>query len=131
MSTAEVFDVGGHQAVRLPEEIHFDGRVVSVRREGKAVILEPVAASESPTESWPEGFFDAVHIDDPKFVRPEQGALTSNSAAESDDAEFVYISPRAYLRSMLAIAWSCFRHPFSTTRIDLATGEVIPLESKV
>jgi virulence-associated protein VagC len=126
MSTAEIFDVGGQQAVRLPAEIHIDGRIVSVRREGKAVILEPVVAADSHPESWPEGFFDAIHIDDPKFVRPEQGPSTSNATAQSNDVEDVYISPGAYLRSMLAIAWSCFRHPFSTTEIDLATGKAIP-----
>ncbi|HMC65526.1 MAG TPA: hypothetical protein VKI65_11365 [Gemmataceae bacterium] len=41
----------------------------------------------------------------------------------------IYISPLAFLRSMLAIAWSAFRHPFSTTVIDLATGEVISEEN--
>ena len=42
MSTAEIIDVGGGQAVKLPAEFHFEGDVVSIRREGNAVILEPV-----------------------------------------------------------------------------------------
>ncbi len=126
MSTAEIIDVGGQQTVRLPAEIHIDSLIVSVRREGKAVILEPLAAAESRPESWPEGHFDSIHIGDPKFVRPEQGAFASTATAESSEVEAVYISPGAYFRSMLAIAWSCFRHPFSTTEIDLATGKAIP-----
>jgi hypothetical protein len=41
------------------------------------------------------------------------------------DNSTVYISPKAYLRSMWAILWSCFRHPFSTTVIDLADGTIV------
>jgi len=49
-------------------------------------------------------------------------------ADDSQEVEVVRVSPMAYLKSMLAIAWACFRHPFSTTRIDLATGKLIPVE---
>ena len=129
MSTAEVFDAGGRQAVRLPEEIHIDGNVVSVRCEGNAVILEPVANAETQQEKWPDGFFDAIHVADPKFVRPEQAVSNSISTAEPNGADTVYVTPVAFLKSVLAIGWSCFRHPFSTTTIDLATGSVIPPES--
>jgi hypothetical protein len=31
-------------------------------------------------------------------------------------------SPLRYLQTMLAIAWSAFAHPFSSTVIDLTTG---------
>ena len=75
MSTAEVFEFGDCQAIKLPAEIHIDGEVVSVRREGSAVILEPVTDMESVPGTWPEGFFDEIHIEDPKFVRPDQGQL--------------------------------------------------------
>jgi virulence-associated protein VagC len=75
MSTAEIIDVAGWQAVKLPAEFHFDGNVVSIRREGNAVILEPVESAESLPSAWPEGFFEAIRIDDPKFVRPTQGKL--------------------------------------------------------
>jgi len=37
------------------------------------------------------------------------------------------ISPGAYLRSMAAIAWNSIRHPFSTTIVDLTTGEATNL----
>jgi virulence-associated protein VagC len=69
MSTAEVVDMGGSQIVRLPEGIHLETGVVSIRQEGEAVILEPIKP-----RTWPDGFFEAIRISDPKFVRPEQGA---------------------------------------------------------
>jgi virulence-associated protein VagC len=73
MSTAEIIDVGGGQAVKLPEEFQFEGEVVSIRREGDAVILEPVGVAESVPAAWPDGFFDSIRIEDPKFIRPDQG----------------------------------------------------------
>jgi hypothetical protein len=39
-------------------------------------------------------------------------------------SEVFYYSSWGYLHAMLAIAWAAFAHPFSTTVIDLATGEV-------
>jgi antitoxin VapB len=71
MKTAEIFCANGTQAVRLPEEFQFEGGVaVSIRREGEALILEPVKPS-----AWPPGFFDRIRIDDPAFARPEQGQV--------------------------------------------------------
>jgi hypothetical protein len=35
-----------------------------------------------------------------------------------------YYSPFCFLRTVLAIAWSAFAHPFSSTVIDLATGQM-------
>lgn len=40
--TARVFMTGDSQAVRLPEEFRFKGGQVRIRKEGDAVILEPV-----------------------------------------------------------------------------------------
>ena len=74
MSIAEIIDVGDGQAVKLPAEFRFAGDVVSIRREGKAVILEPVEA-DVPVAAWPDGFFESIRIDDPKFTRPDQGAM--------------------------------------------------------
>ncbi len=37
----------------------------------------------------------------------------------------VRIPPAAFIRAMIAVAWSAFRHPFSTTVIDLSTGKVV------
>lgn len=39
---AKLFAHGGSQAVRLPKAFRFEGDEVTVRREGSAVILEPV-----------------------------------------------------------------------------------------
>jgi antitoxin VapB len=49
---AKVFQHGGSQAVRLPKAFRFEGNEVSVRREGAAVILEPVETARpgSPAE---------------------------------------------------------------------------------
>jgi virulence-associated protein VagC len=75
MNTAEIIDIAGGQAVKLPAEFHFDGDVVSIRREGNAVILEPAELAETVPTAWPDGFFESIHIDDPKSVRPDQGRL--------------------------------------------------------
>ena len=43
MKTVKLFKNGRSQALRLPKEFRFEGsKEVSIRREGKAVILEPV-----------------------------------------------------------------------------------------
>ncbi len=39
---AKLFTHGGSQAVRLPKAFRFDGKEVSIRRDGDRVILEPV-----------------------------------------------------------------------------------------
>jgi hypothetical protein len=39
-------------------------------------------------------------------------------------SEVFYYSPLQFLRTMLAIAWSAFAHPLSSTVIDLETGHV-------
>src|SRR5262249_53790721 len=70
MKTAEVIETSQGQAVRLPDEFRFPVPIVSIRREGEAVILEPLKPS-----TWPEGFFDAIRIDDPAFTRPSQGSM--------------------------------------------------------
>jgi antitoxin VapB len=42
MDTAKIFWSGRSQAVRLPKEYRFDGTEVRIRRQGNAVLLEPV-----------------------------------------------------------------------------------------
>jgi antitoxin VapB len=39
---AKLFTNGGSQAVRLPKEFRFEGAEVTIRKDGDAVILEPV-----------------------------------------------------------------------------------------
>lgn len=52
MATAKLFSNGRSQAVRLPKEFRFEGSEVSVRREGDAVILEPLKP-----RAWPKGYW--------------------------------------------------------------------------
>ena len=70
MSTAEVDVIvdGDSQVIRLPIGFEVRADRVSVRRLGEAVLIEPVRPRE-----WPPGFFEAIHSDDPTFVRPDQG----------------------------------------------------------
>lgn len=66
--TAKIFWTGRSQAVRLPKEFRFPGNTVSVRRKGKAVILEPA-------EGWPEGYVRSFAGVPDDFVRPPQGKV--------------------------------------------------------
>lgn len=66
----EIVETDDGQTVRLPEEFRFYTPTVSIRKEGTAIILEPI----KPT-TWPEGFFEKIRIDDPTFVRPDQGEM--------------------------------------------------------
>jgi len=52
VATAKLFRNGRSQAVRLPREFRFEGAEVSVRREGDAVILEPLKP-----RAWPKGYW--------------------------------------------------------------------------
>ena len=68
--TTTLFINGRSQAVRIPKELRFEGKEVSIRRLGDGVLLVPVKAS-----TWPEGFFESIRIDDANFSRPDQGEL--------------------------------------------------------
>jgi antitoxin VapB len=43
MQSAKIFKSGRSQAVRLPKEYRFEGTEVRIRRQGSAVILEPMS----------------------------------------------------------------------------------------
>lgn len=45
--TARLFWSGRSQAVRLPKEFRMDGEMVRIRKQGSAVVLEPIAADWS------------------------------------------------------------------------------------
>ena len=49
---AKLFWSGRSQAVRLPKEFRFEGDEVEIRREGDAVILEPVRKRVLPGDYW-------------------------------------------------------------------------------
>jgi virulence-associated protein VagC len=77
MQTADVIETGQGQAIQLPAEFRFPGAKVSVRKEGEAVILEPLKPS-----SWPPGFFEAICIEDSAFTRPSQGSMPPASSLD-------------------------------------------------
>ena len=69
METAALFVNGGSQAVRLPKAYRFEGAAVRIRREGHAVILEPLEKRD-----WPEGYWERIDALGPlpaDFVVPE------------------------------------------------------------
>jgi antitoxin VapB len=63
---ARVFWTGRSQAIRLPKEFRFDVESVSVRREGNAIILEPL-------DEWPAGYFESFAGVVTDLRRPAQG----------------------------------------------------------
>ena len=67
--TTTLFLNGRSQAVRLPRDLRLPGKEVSIRRLGDGVFIEPIIET-----TWPEGFFDAIRIEDDAFARPEQGS---------------------------------------------------------
>ena len=43
---------------------------------------------------------------------------------ENDEPIVIHVGALAYLRTMWALLWTAFRHPWTTTYIDPMTGEV-------
>jgi antitoxin VapB len=54
VTEAKLFKAGGSQAVRLPKEFRFAGDRVHIRRDGQAVILEPVETTREQILAWLE-----------------------------------------------------------------------------
>ena len=54
-ATAKLFRNGRSQAVRLPKDFRFPGDEVRIRREGDAVVLEPLQR-----KAWPRGYWDRL-----------------------------------------------------------------------
>ena len=79
MKTAEIIETDHGQAVRLPDEFRFEDRLVSIRRDGETIVLEPIKPN-----TWPVGFFETIRIDDPAFVRPPQGVKPAVPALEAE-----------------------------------------------
>ena len=70
MKTAQVITFDGQQAVKLPPEFAVSAGALSIRKDGEAIILEPIKGTQ-----WPEGFFEEIRISDPAFCRPAQGQM--------------------------------------------------------
>ena len=49
----------------------------------------------------------------------------SRKAGADMESEVFYYRPWWFIRTMFLIAWCAFRHPFSTSIIDLPTGRII------
>lgn len=77
MPTAKIFANGRSQAVRLPKAFRFAGKEVSVRREGDAIVLEPIKG-----RVWPRDFWRKIRVADRAFVRPSQGAMPARVALD-------------------------------------------------
>lgn len=77
MQTIEISKVNGIQSVTLPKGFQFESDKIGIRREGDAVILEPIKGT-----AWPAGFFESIRIDDPAFARPEQGKVPRIASLE-------------------------------------------------
>jgi virulence-associated protein VagC len=80
MATTEIVNHGDEKFVRLPKDFSIAGSLVSIRREGLAIILEPVREDR---QKWPVGFFESICINDPLFCRPNQGELPSVPSLDS------------------------------------------------
>ena len=60
MTEAKIFKVGGSQAVRLPKAFRFTGERVRIRKDGDAVILEPIKRTQQEIYAW----LEAIRIPD-------------------------------------------------------------------
>ena len=52
---AKILTNGRSQAVRLPRQFRFEGKEVAIRKEGEAVVLEPVTKRK-----WPAGYWQRI-----------------------------------------------------------------------
>jgi virulence-associated protein VagC len=68
--TTTLFMNGRSQAVRWPSALRMPGKVVSIRKLGNGLLLEPVKA-----DKWPEGWLESIHIEDSALARPDQGVM--------------------------------------------------------
>ena len=61
---AKVFRSGDSLAVELPRGFELPCGEVTIRREGRRVVIE-----EAASNAWPEGFFESIRIDREDFGR--------------------------------------------------------------
>jgi antitoxin VapB len=72
---ARVFWTGRSQAVCLPKEFRVESDTVLVRREGAAIVLEPV-------DEWPAGYVESFSGVPKDFVRQPQGGKDRRNSFE-------------------------------------------------
>lgn len=80
---AKLFWNGRSQAVRLPREFRFEGKEVTIRREGDRVILEPLRA----TRGWPPGYWERLREYARDFTFPDVPPLPAGPDRQSLDPE--------------------------------------------
>ena len=61
--TARLFWSGRSQAVRLPKEFRMRGEMVRIRRQGSAVVLEPIASDWAWLDAIEERFSNDFFAD--------------------------------------------------------------------
>lgn len=75
MGTAKLFWTGRSQAIRLPKEFRFEGDEVNIRREGNAVVIEPIVKGwewlDELTGTLDADFEAALNEEVPQQERPE------------------------------------------------------------
>jgi antitoxin VapB len=71
---AKIFTNGRSQAVRLPQEFRFSGAQVRVTRQGRGVLLEPIAPT---TEDW---FSQLDQFDEPFLAERRQPLMPKRDA---------------------------------------------------
>jgi virulence-associated protein VagC len=60
----KVFKSGNSLAVRLPKSLELPCGPVSIRREGRRIVIEEVTQT-----GWPEDFFESIRISRADFAR--------------------------------------------------------------
>lgn len=75
MGTAKLFWTGRSQAIRLPKEFRFEGDEVNIRREGNAVVIEPIVKGwewlDELSGAVDADFEAAANEEQPEQQRPE------------------------------------------------------------
>ena len=103
MQLAEIVRADGAQLVKLPEGFQLEGDIVSIRRQGQAIVLEPVKSA-----IWPPGFFEKIQIDDPAFASSPGASATSSKTGLSCLRDVHTCSIRTPASPRCAITRSCW-----------------------
>lgn len=82
-TTAKLFWTGRSQAVRLPKAFRFEGDAVRIRRQGNAVVLEPVSTPKEDPWAWLNEFPGGPVDED--FVRAALEEVPQQERPELDD----------------------------------------------
>ncbi len=77
MKTAKVFQSGNSQAIRLPKEFRLRCDRVTIRREGRVLIIEPI-------DDWADRLFDTLESFSEDFMEHgrEQPPMQEREALE-------------------------------------------------